>query len=259
MSSSISHQIKNRVLASDIFYTPEEVAKKHINLCNELWIKMPSSQECVWLDPCCGKGVYLNNFPKYHQYQSLCFGKNRHIGLEIQTTPELDKEFDPYFYPVSFLHQKEYFTEEHGFTPQRPLLICSNPPYSMIDTWLKQSVALEPKLVSYLLAVHALTPKRLQFMEDEGFYLHDLTLLKIKPWYGMSALATWILKDDRVQKPSGSTAVNFDRGSYGKNAPSRKGPLKSEIIAELTKLGLSTKGLKKELIIRLKDAKLDNL
>ena len=53
MNSEISRSIKFRQKAKDIFYTPEDVAKKHISLV---------SHTGLWLDPFKGKGVYYDNF-----------------------------------------------------------------------------------------------------------------------------------------------------------------------------------------------------
>jgi len=55
MTSSISHSIKHRTVAKDVFYTPEAVAKKHISLIHHT--------NDVWLDPFRGKGIYYDHFP----------------------------------------------------------------------------------------------------------------------------------------------------------------------------------------------------
>jgi hypothetical protein len=56
MTSKNSHNIKKRKEANDIFITPLELAKKHIDFID-------FNENDKWLDPCRNNGSYFNNFP----------------------------------------------------------------------------------------------------------------------------------------------------------------------------------------------------
>ena len=56
MSSKTSHTIIKRKEANDIFITPIELAKKHIEM-----IEFNENEK--WLDPCKNDGSYYNNLP----------------------------------------------------------------------------------------------------------------------------------------------------------------------------------------------------
>ena len=56
MNSQVSHTIKNRAEAKDVFYTPLSVVKKHIST-------LDTKPDDVWLDPFAGKHIYFDNFP----------------------------------------------------------------------------------------------------------------------------------------------------------------------------------------------------
>lgn len=59
MSSSASHNIKQREKANDIFITPKDLAKKHIEMVAPI-------QGELWLDPCRNneEGSYYSQFPE---------------------------------------------------------------------------------------------------------------------------------------------------------------------------------------------------
>lgn len=56
MASKISHGIKARKNANDVFITPLKLAKSHIELHDVI-------DGEVWLDPCKNSGSYYNQFP----------------------------------------------------------------------------------------------------------------------------------------------------------------------------------------------------
>ena len=56
MSASISHQIKRRKKANDVFITPIDLAKKHIDMID-------FNEDDIWLDPCRNSGNYYNQYP----------------------------------------------------------------------------------------------------------------------------------------------------------------------------------------------------
>lgn len=56
MNPQTSHAIKHRATPKDVFYTPEAVAKTHIQSISTV----PTD---IWYDPFRGKGIYYDNFP----------------------------------------------------------------------------------------------------------------------------------------------------------------------------------------------------
>lgn len=82
--------------------------------------------------------------------------------------------------------------------------IVTNPPYSKVDAYLEHSCEVAKKGFAYLLAFHALTPKRIEACEKAGFYIKRIHLCKVFRWYGISAFVVWgkggpgLLEYDRV-------------------------------------------------------------
>ena len=130
----IANKIRNRENPKDVFYTPEVLAKKHINM-------IESNSEEIWYDDSKGKGAYYNNFPTDNKKYS-----------EIDEGKDL---FD--------------FNEKVD-------IICTNPPYSLLNKILEKSVSLQPRVISYLIGQQNLTPHRLQYMKDNGYGLVKLHL-----------------------------------------------------------------------------------
>lgn len=56
MSSKTGHKIKQRTKANDVFITPLELAKKHIDMIDY-------KDEDMWLDPSKNNGSYYNQYP----------------------------------------------------------------------------------------------------------------------------------------------------------------------------------------------------
>lgn len=164
MSSKISHDIKHRQEPKDVFITPEELAQKHIERVAEI-----SCESDYWLDPFMNSGNYYNNFPT--ENKDWC----------------------------EILENRNFFT----YTDKVDV-ICSNPPYSMIDDVLKMSMMLDPRVISYLLLVHHLTTRRIELMEKNGYKIQDIYLTKVYKWYGMSAIVTFVKTDE----PS---IISYDR------------------------------------------------
>ena len=70
----------------------------------------------------------------------------------------------------------------------KPFAIIGNPPYSIIDKWLAQSVKLDPYVISYLIGQGNLTAKRIEDMNKAGYSLTKCKMVKVYKWYGMSYL-----------------------------------------------------------------------
>ena len=82
-------------------------------------------------------------------------------------------------------------------------IICSNPPYSIIDKILEKSVALNPRVISYLIGVNNLTAKRIEYMENNGYGLKKIHMCKVWKWFGMS----FIVQFEKGEK----SCMSFDR------------------------------------------------
>jgi len=166
----VSTKIKNRKEAKDVFITPVNLAKEHINIILDL---LAEKTECydncpkcgkkdLWYDPFKATGNYYKNFPE-----------------------ESDKIWAEISEGVDFFEKPT----------KPPTAIVSNPPYSILQKVLEQSVKLRPLYISYLIGIHNLTPKRLEFMEKEGYVLVHFNMFKVYDWFGMSCMATWERND----------------------------------------------------------------
>ena len=104
-----------------------------------------------WYDPFKNTGNYYNQFPNDNK-----------VWSEI-------------------LDDKDFFDFNEDVD-----IICSNPPYSIIDKVLEKSVSLNPRIISYLIGVGNLTTRRIENMNKCGYGLKKLIMLKVHKWFGMS-------------------------------------------------------------------------
>jgi len=122
----------------------------------------------LWYDPFKNNGSYYNQFPNDNKKWS------------------------------EILEDKDFFTFD-----EKVDIICSNPPYSMIDKVLEKSVELNPRIISYLIGVNNLTAKRMEYMENNGYYITKIHMCKVFKWYGMSMIVVW----EKDKKP----IMSYDR------------------------------------------------
>jgi len=122
----------------------------------------------IWYDPFKNDGSYYNQYPNENKKWSEI--------LENKDFFDFNKKVD---------------------------IICSNPPYSMIDKVLEKSVSLKPRIISYLIGVNNLTAKRMEYMENNGFYITKIHMCKVFKWYGMSMIVVW----EKDKKP----IMSYDR------------------------------------------------
>ena len=175
MSSSISHNIKGRTKAQDVFYTPKELALLHIEMIPDEY----KTEGNIWLDPCSGKGIYYNNFPTTVD------------RVQVEITEGDDFLTYPY---------------------EDNTVIIGNPPYSIIDEWLKKTIALKPKIFSYLILQHHITPKRLEMLEADGYTMTQMKFLKVFKWYGISTIVSF----ERHSVPY--TEITYNRKVFREDA-----------------------------------------
>ena len=110
----------------------------------------------LWLDPCKNDGSYYNQFPTDNK--DYC----------------------------EILEEKDFF-EYNG----RPDIIIQNPPYSLMDKWIKKNIALNPRVISMLIGVNNLTARRIEWLYDAGYGITKLKMLKVWKWYGMSYIVVF--------------------------------------------------------------------
>ena len=154
MTSLVSHKIKLRTKANNIFYTPISLVKIHLAKFKDI----PNNS--IILEPFYGEGAYYNEMEKVFP---LC---------KIEYT-EIEKglNFFDYKEPVDY--------------------IISNPPYSILNKVLEHSISLKPKIISYLIGFHNLTTRRIEYMNNHNYFISDFHLTKVFKWYGMSLIITF--------------------------------------------------------------------
>lgn len=162
----IHDSIKKRDIAKDVFYTPLSLVKIHLDL-----VKPLIKENDIVYDPFYGKGAYYNEFPNV-------FKSNTFVFSEI----EMGKDFFKFNDKID--------------------IIISNPPYSIIDKVLEKSVSLNPRVISYLIGIHNLTTKRIEYMNKHGYFLSALHFTKVFKWFGMSIICVF---------SKGENCISFDR------------------------------------------------
>ena len=117
----------------------------------------------VWFDPFKNSGSYFNQYPT-----------NNKVYSEI-------------------LEDKDFFEFNDKID-----IICSNPPYSMIDKVLEHSIKLNPRVISYLIGVNNLTARRIEYMNKNGYGLSKLHMCKVYKWFGMSYVVVFEKGKDNI-------------------------------------------------------------
>tara|TARA_R110002110_G_scaffold405349_1_gene624479 strand:+ start:22622 stop:23284 length:663 start_codon:yes stop_codon:yes gene_type:complete len=180
MTSKTSHTIKHRDNAKDVFITPVELAEKHIGFTHQnlkpTWFQdedgnleeVEGRKADFWYDPFKNSGNYYNNFPEIKDWAEILEGRDFF-------------KYEPGGYKASNVN----------------LVICSNPPYSMMDKVYERCIELDAKVISFLVAFHSITPRRIEYMEKAGYKIKFLHICKVFKWYGMSCIVIFEkLEDD---------------------------------------------------------------
>ena len=131
------------------------------------YIQDLTTEDDIWLDPCRNTGNYYNQIDGHKEYCEI---------LEDKDFFEYDEKID---------------------------IIVSNPPYSILDKWFKKSVELEPRVISYLIGINNLTARRIEIMENAGYGLTRMKMLKVYKWFGMSVIV--------VFEKNKKSVIDFDR------------------------------------------------
>ena len=168
--SKLGHSIKGRENANDVFMTPVALVTTHLE-----YIAPLVREGDKLLEPFCGSGNYLTAMEQKWR-------ENRVDWCEIS-------------------RGRDFF--EYGGEVDA---IISNPPYSIMDQVLEKSISLKPRVISYLIAIHALTPRRIEIMNKAGYGLESVKMVKVFKWYGISGIITFV--------KGGKNCIDFDRVVY---------------------------------------------
>lgn len=87
MSSKSSHKIKERINANDVFITPLELAKKHIEMIDY-------NHDDKWLDSCKNSGSYFNQYPTNNK--EYCEILEEKDFFDYQGDPDIICDNPPY-------------------------------------------------------------------------------------------------------------------------------------------------------------------
>ena len=117
----------------------------------------------IWYDPFKNDGSYYNQYPNENK-----------VWTEI-------------------LDGRDFF----DFTGNIDI-ICSNPPYSFIDTILHKCIELKPRVISLLIGQGNLTAKRMELLEKHGYGLKKIHMCKVFKWYGMSYIIQYELGEASI-------------------------------------------------------------
>ena len=117
----------------------------------------------IWFDPFKNDGSYYNQFPNQNK-----------VYTEI-------------------LEQKDFFDFNDKVD-----IICSNPPYSLMDRVIKKSIELQPHTINYLIGIGNLTARRIEMFEKAGYGLTKMHMCKVFKWYGMSVIVQFEKGKDNV-------------------------------------------------------------
>jgi hypothetical protein len=157
-------KIKKRIIPNDIFITPLQLAKNHIDMITYI-------NDDIWYDPFKNNGSYYNQFPNENKLWS------------------------------EILDGKDFFEFNENID-----IICSNPPYSLMDKVLKKSIELNPHTISYLIGINNLTTKRIEYMENAGYYITKIHITKVYKWFGMSVIVIW--------EKNKNSIIDYDRNIW---------------------------------------------
>ena len=146
--------IAKKKTPNDKIYTPHSLVERHITHVAELFLPNDTIYE-----PFSGDGRYVTAL------------KNKFPDNAILHT-EIDSGSDFFL-----------FTDDVD-------VIISNPPYSIIDKVLKKSVELKPRVISYLFGYVNVTPKRIAFLNNNGYFIAKFLLCRVRTWFGITAIIT---------------------------------------------------------------------
>jgi len=118
------------------------------------------SPNSVIYEPFSGKGAYTKRFPEFFP---LC----RHVFTEIEDG-------------LDFFDYKGESVD----------VIISNPPFSILEKVFERCYLMKPKIISFLLLQHAITPCRLRKANEAGYFVLHYHLCRMDKWFGVAGILT---------------------------------------------------------------------
>jgi hypothetical protein len=145
--------IRKREVRNDKYYTPESLVRIHLSKLEE------REKSLLIFEPFRGKGAYFNLFPEY---------------------------FPNSFYQWREIDENQDFFDYRG----EPDIIVSNPPFSILDRVFERCYELNPKIISFVLLQHAVTPCRIRRANEAGYFVTDYHLTRVDRWFGCAVILT---------------------------------------------------------------------
>lgn len=108
------------------------------------------------LDPSKGLGVFYDNLPECNK--NWC---------------EIEEDIDFYKYT------------------NKVDVIIGNPPFSQWTKWIKKTIELNPKKISYVMGCLNLTKSRIQLLESHNYFITKLAIVKVKKWFAETYLVVF--------------------------------------------------------------------
>lgn len=141
----------NKIRNRDI---PSDVFYTPIDICKKAINMVDNHPDYIWLDPCRGTGNFYNHFPT----------ENKKEWCEIT-------------------EEKDFF-EYSG----KADVICSNPPFSKIEKFLLKCIELNPRYIVFILGMLNMTPRRIEMLNNGGYYLTKMHMFRVEKWFGNSII-----------------------------------------------------------------------
>ena len=160
--------VRHRTSAQDRFYTPPCVVNTCVKMVTDFVNKNIENDvaDMIWFEPFKGAGAFYNQFP--------CHQENKRW-----TEIDLGRNFLE-------------FNEEVD-------IICTNPPFSILNEVFEKIVKLDAPIVLLLIGVMNLTKNRYHIMEDAGYKIVKIHFCDIKGWFGINQCVMWV-KDELLDE-----------------------------------------------------------
>ena len=153
LANNIAEKNRNKK-ANDIVYTPIKLVERHIEHIKDL-----VEPNDIIYESFSGDGRYVKQLRKKFQ--------NKIVETEIQN----GTDFFEFNEPVDIL--------------------ITNPAYSIMDKVLEHSVKLKPRIISYLIGMMNFTPKRIAYMNENGYYIDRIFFCRVRNWFGITSIITF--------------------------------------------------------------------
>lgn len=70
-------------------------------------------------------------------------------------------------------------------------VIIGNPPFSQWKKWIEHSAILCPRKICYVMGVLNLTPQRINYLKQHGYFLSKLHITTVTGWFGSTLLVVF--------------------------------------------------------------------